>query len=86
MNFPPPPRCTEWGPYPDCSEWGCWATFEQCEGSRLLGDDELGFDPVDTERGPDCALVYPGRPAAAFLFFASLVWPHLKLIALHFAW
>lgn len=80
------PSCTRWGPYPDCNAWGCWATFEQCEGSPVLGDTELGLPRIDTSAQPSCRLIYPGRRAAAFLFLASLVWPHLKLLSLHLAW
>jgi len=79
------PSCTDYGPYPDCDKWGCWASFEQCSGSRLLGDPFFDFPPPP-DGGPGCELEYPGRPAAAFLFFSSLCWPHLKLLALHAAW
>ena len=71
------PSCTDYGPYPDCNKWGCWASFEQCSGSRLLGDPFFDFPPPP-DGGPGCELEYPGRPAAAFLFFSSLCWHHLE--------
>ena len=50
--------------------------------TQLWGQDasplcQRGDEPV-------CTHMYPGRPAAAALVLFSFVWPHLKLLLLHF--
>lgn len=39
------------------------------------------YHPTD----PSCTGDFPGRPASAVLVAASFIWPHIKLLLLHFA-
>jgi hypothetical protein len=63
--------------------WNTGAPYESSSSTSGGGDDASARVAAATTNSAMSPLVYPGRPAAALLFFWSFLWPHVKLLLLH---